>query len=130
MKPTRRADSVSLRHRRIGRKALQGDRLARALSASHHAHKKDLWGKLLRPKAIVVTSAITIVLGAAGFIGSQFYFTQAAATQKAATTEQQNQAKTKSIAADACRRKKVEQKSDLIGKITYDELYDYDECDK
>ncbi len=122
--------ATSNRSRRIGRKALQGDRLARALSASQQARPKRSLHLPLRPRAIAITAAVVISIGVLGFAGSQFYLAQAATAQKAAAVERQSKAKASSLAADACRRKKVEQKADQIGKLTYDELYDYNECDK
>lgn len=131
MRPTSTPHPSSLRHRRIGRKVLQADRLARALSATKPKKTKLLWPmSSLRPKVIALVCAIVIGVGAIGFTGSQVYFAQVDKTQKAAAAERQSKLEAKSIAADACRREKAEQKADQIGKITYDELYDYGECEK
>lgn len=58
------------------------------------------------------------------------YNDQVAAAQKVQATEQQRILKANSAEADACRRKKVEQKADQLGKITYDQMYDGNECDR
>lgn len=131
MKPTQATHPTSIRHRRIGRKVLQADRLARALGTAKHKKTRNVWrAPSLRPKVIALICVIAIGVGALGFGGSQFYFAQVDKTQKAAAIEQQSKLEAKSIAADACRRKKAEQKADQLGKITYDELYDYGECEK
>lgn len=131
MKPTPALQPASIRDRRIGRKVLQADRLARALGASKHKKAGRTWRMPhLKPKLIAVICAITIAVSAFGYAGSQYYLAQKAATQKTAAAKQDAQLQAESVAADACRRKKAEQKADQIGKITYDELYDYGECEK
>lgn len=129
--PTPAKQSVSVRRRQIGRKALQADRLARALNASRSQKSK----KLLRlpsvqPKILAGTLIAVAIVGIAGITGSQLYMANAAKTERAAAAELQKQLQAQSAAADACRQQKVQQKADQLGKITYDELYDYDSCDK
>jgi hypothetical protein len=131
MRPTRIAPEAALQYRRIGRKALFADRLNRAVGP---AQKKTSFFPWQLPnisvKAMVLTAFAVVTLSGLGFGGSQFYFAQAAANEKAAALKEQKIAKEKSAAADACRRKKVEEKADQIGKLTYDQLYDNDSCDR
>ena len=121
----------SPRFQRIGRKALQADRLSRALALSNKkSTKRSLRLPTLRKNTILAIGiALVIVLGVSAG-GVRYYTAQAEANKKAALLQQQKDVKEKSSIADACRRKKAEQKADLIGKVTYDELYDYGECDK
>lgn len=84
----------------------------------------------MRPKLIALLCLMLIIVGAIGIGGAQYFTSRAAAAERAAATVRQDKLAAKSMAAEACRRKKAEQKADLIGKVTYDELYDYDECDK
>lgn len=132
MRPTKATNDISTRRRRIGRKALQADRLSRALHADKREGTKHAAWRLpsMRPKTVALICLVAVVVGTLGIGGTQFYLAQVAATQKAAAAKQQAEQKAKSIAADACRRKKAEQKADQIGKVTYDELYDHGECDR
>ena len=101
------------------------------MKATQPTKVKQLLGLLQqRPKTIALLCLSVALVGMLSFTGYQFYVAKAEAAQKAAATEKQTKLAKKSIAAEACRRKKAEQKADLIGKVTYDQLYDYDECDK
>lgn len=122
----------STRHRQIGRKVLQADRLARALNTPSAKHRKSLWGRLpsIQPKVLAAICAISLIVGIIGVAGARVYMAQIANSERAAIAEQQRQTRAKDVAASACRQKKAEQKADQLGKVTYDELYDYDECDK
>lgn len=131
MKQSTPTPKLPLRHRQIGRKVLLADRLSHALGSTESKKANHLLGFLKRrPKTIALTCAVVACAGILGLTTVQFYTTKAEAAQKAAATEKQAKLAKKSIAAEACRRKKAEQKADLIGKVTYDQLYDYDECDK
>jgi hypothetical protein len=124
-------DDSANRHRRIGKKVLLADRLARALNpTSHVPAKRSLSLPPLNRKLLTISFIAVALVGTLGFGGSQFYLAKATAAQEAAAAKMQAAQQIKSRAADACRREKVRQKADLIGKVTYDELYDYDECDK
>jgi hypothetical protein len=70
------------------------------------------------------------VLGALGVTVLHSYSTRLADEQKNEAAKQIASQKERAAKADACRRAKAEQKADLIGKVTYDELYDNDECDR
>ncbi len=79
----RTAHAPSNRQRRIGRKALQADRLARALGASKATKPKFAWlAPLLRPKIIALACAIIISVTALGFVGSQSYAARLAAAKR------------------------------------------------
>lgn len=131
MKPKIHTHKHSTRHRKIGRKVLLADRLSKALDDSA---SKNSMSKLriipIRPKFIALLCIMIIIVGAIGIGGAQYFTSKAASAQKAADAARQEKKAAKSLAAEACRRKKAEQKADLIGKVTYDELYDYDACDK
>lgn len=123
--------TTSPRNRRIGRKVLAADQLAHALGGSTAKKTRKDWHKtFLQPKLVVPALVCVIVVGILGWIASQAYFAQQASVQKAEDQRLSDQQRAKAVKADACRRAKLEQKADLIGKITYDELYDHGECDK
>ncbi|QQS22130.1 hypothetical protein IPM09_01120 [Candidatus Saccharibacteria bacterium] len=48
---------------------------------------------------------------------------------RAAERAQQERARQASIKSNECRKQKLAAKADQLGKITYDELYDYTVCD-
>lgn len=85
---------------------------------------------MARPKtsALMTVGVLALCVLAAG--GAHHYSTTTAAAEKAATEKRYALEKQESLAADACRRKKLEEKADLLGKVTFDELYDNDECVK
>jgi hypothetical protein len=119
------------RNRRIGRKVLAADRLAHALNTSTEKKTRKDWRKtFLRSKLVVTALVCVVAFSILGWIASQAYFAQQISVQKAEDLRLAGERKAKAAKADACRRAKLEQKVDLIGKITYDELYDYGECDK
>ena len=119
------------RNRRIGRKVLAADRLAQAVSTSTAKKTHKDWHKtFLRSKLVVTALVCVVAFGILGWIASQAYFAQQASVQKAENQRLADQERAKAVKADECRRAKLEQKADLIGKITYDELYDYGECDE
>lgn len=131
MKPIFTTYPASRRDRRIGKKALQADRLARALQSSKTSTpKRSRRVPLPKPRNLLIACALLIFIGVAGAVALQYFSSQAAARQKAADLQMQKIVKAKSLAADACRRKKAAEKVEQIGKVTYDELYDHGECDK
>lgn len=119
------------RDRRIGRKVLLADRLSHALdrSSKRPSIVPSRFRSIPRKAAFGVAAGV-LVLGLTGTALIHHFSTQAAAAQKVAATKEQQRLEAKSRAADACRRNKAEQKADQLGKVTYDELYDYDECDR
>lgn len=131
MTPSRPTHKSTVRHRQIGRKVLQADRLSRALVDNKNKKPTfvDRFSSVQR-KTVIIVGLVIIGVGVLGFGGASMYFGQVAVSQKAAAVKQQAKSEKKSVEADACRRAKAAQKADLIGKVTYDELYDGDECDK
>ena len=121
---------ASVRHRRVGRKVLQADRLTHLLAQESKNTTKPWDILIVRPKLTLAACALLIAVSAVGFGGLRFYAGQQAASEKAAAVKEQDRLRVRSTAADACRRKKAEEKADQIGKVTYDELYDGDACDK
>jgi hypothetical protein len=123
--------SYSARRRQIGRKVLQAERVSRLLEADKHSQAKSSRLRFrLNKKLAVIVGVILVVASAGGAAGYQHYARKASAAKFADMIERQKALKAKSEAADKCRQEKAEQKAHLIGNITYDELYDYGECDK
>jgi hypothetical protein len=123
--------SLSARRRQIGRKVLLAERVSKLLEADKRAQTKPSRLRFrLNKKLAVVTGVILVVALVGGAAGYQQYARKVSAAKFADMVKQQKALKAKSEAADECRQKKAEQKAHLIGKITYDELYDYGECDK
>lgn len=131
MKPFFRQSQPSLRHRKIGKKVLFADRLSHALrpKKTRRESLKDRLPSLSRKQLITIGLAAVIVSSVA-FGAIRAYTSYAEAKQREVVKQQEVQLKAKSAAADACRREKAQQKAELIGKVTYDELYDYGACDK
>ena len=127
MRPKQTQRTTQTRRRQIGRKVLQADRLSQALSSTPKRSRKNIrFTRFIQPKFAAALSVAVIGFAVIGFGAVQFYAGQRLAAQDTASKQE----RAKSISADACRRQKAEQKADLIGKVTYDELYDGDECDK
>jgi len=131
MKPKTVTYDSAINHRRIGRKALLADRLSHAVG---NKKDDDLSAKIKRllsnpKKAALVGSAIVIVVSLA-LTGTKLVNDQVATAQSIQAATTQRVLKQKSEAADACRRQKFEQKAELVGKVTYDEMYDGNACDR
>jgi len=123
--------SANVRNRRFGKKVLLADRLAHALNPTTPTPARRSWSLPTINRKLAVTICILLaVVGGIGFGGSQLYLAKVTASQEAAAVKERAAQQAKSRAADACRREKAKLKADQIGKVTYDELYDYDECDK
>ena len=128
---TDRHSDVHLRQRRVGKKALQSDRISKALGMPVPAKPKGVLHRFnMRPRTVAISAAVVLVVLVAGTIGSKILVDQAAAAEKVQLAEQQKITKRKDDAARACRLEKATQKSDLIGRVTFDELYDKNECNK
>lgn len=122
---------LAVRHRRIGRKVLLADRLARAVAPNTQKRRNKDWRVIFaKPKLAASIVIGVLVVGALTFTGMQAYSAQQAEARQAEATEKFALQKEKAAEADACRRAKIEQKADLVGKVTYDELYDGNECNK
>lgn len=131
MRPAPPSQPSVERHRRIGRKALQADKITTRLLGIEQKKAKKVWRlPTFKRRVVAAACALVIVVSAVTLTGVRHYNAQASASQQAWASKQQIELKEKSVAADACRREKAAKKADLIGKITYDELYDYGECDR
>ena len=128
--PSRSVILSPSRTRRIGRKVLQADRIARLLKKPEAAPKRTWPLPALKPKTYALTGVMLLIVTLIGIGGSRIYLVQVAAAQKIEIEKQQKIAEFNSKEADACRRKKTEEKAELVGKVTFDELYDYNECTK
>jgi hypothetical protein len=85
---------------------------------------------LPKPKVVAIACVVILLVSALGVGATRYYNSQAAAAEKVAATAKQKKLEVKNAAAVACRQKKAEEKADQLGKITYDELYDHNACDK
>ncbi len=75
---------------------------------------------------LVAGFAVFCMLGTAGYA----YYQQVRAKElQAAAKVSEERARVASEKSDECRQQKVAAKADLIGKVTFDELYDYTVCD-
>ena len=127
MRPKQTQLTTQTRRRQIGRKVLQADRLSHALGSAPERSRRNIrFSRFMRPKFAAALSVMIIAVAVIGFGAVQLYAGHRLAAQDTASKQE----RAKSISADACRRQKAEQKADLIGKVTYDELYDGNECDK
>lgn len=109
---------------------MQADRLSHALNKVSAPPVRTRFSRFLKPKVMVGVAAVILVVGIVSSVGISSYASQAAAAEAIVVAEQQQRDKQKSAAAEACRQKKIQEKPELIGKVTYDELYNYDECDR
>lgn len=124
--------AASVRHRQIGRKVLKADHLAHALGARPKKRSRIALPRIpaMRPKLVAAVCAAVLLVAGLGMAGAQYYFAKTAEAQKVAEAKHQVKLRANSIAAEACRRQKLAEKADQIGKITYAELYDGNACDK
>lgn len=121
----------SVRHRRIGRRVLLAHRLHPALKPAKQHRLAAAKSRIkARPKTSALLAVGVLALCALAAGGAHFYSITTAAAEKAAAEKRYAIEKQESLAADACRRKKLEEKADLLGKVTFDELYDNNECVK
>lgn len=131
MKPRQTSNPKATVQRRIGKKVLMADRLSHALELSRN--NKSGWRSILpaiNPKLAIGICAGILLIGALGFNGIKFFSNQQAMAEKTAATAKQERLAEQSRAASECRQKKAAAKSDQIGKVTYDQLYDGDSCDR
>ena len=123
-----------LRRRRIGKKVLACNRIARVLERTTGASAKKKQQKTPRFKPtklqVLVTSAsivvVTLVVGG----GYTLFHNYQVEQQKQAAAANAIRVEAAEAKSAECRAKKAEEKADQIGMITYDELYDYKSCDQ
>lgn len=126
--------------KRIGQKAISCSRVHSAIEDCMPSVKSAAGKKRILPKihlrmprftffrlAILGAASIVLVAGAAGY----YYYDLEQEKTRAIAEEAVRKRNTEiEKIASECRRQKAIEKADQIGLLTYDELYDYDECDK
>lgn len=126
---TKKPSESSSRQRNIGRTSLKADRLASLLETKTPQKRAHAWRlPHVQRKVAIGVCAVLVLVSAVSVGGMHLYTSKQIADQKALAIIQQAKERSNNIAADACRQKKAAEKANLIGKVTYDELYDFNEC--
>lgn len=118
--------------RRIGKKAMTLCRtsllLERKVAELPKQRRKFVisWRPARLHYALFASFVAVCVLGTAGYA---YYQQQQSQVIQTATKIAEERAREASERSDECRKQKVAAKSDLLGKVTFDELYDYSVCD-
>lgn len=125
-------DPTLRRNRRIGKKVLLADRLSHAVGKTKRRNDpfRHVRAVASRPKSLAAALTLVVAIGVAGSFALQAYTSRQTVAEEAAAAQELATQKAKAAAADECRRGKLAQKADLVGKVTFDELYDDDECDR
>lgn len=136
--PKRRAlNPRGVKIKRFGQKAVSCGRVQTALEARMpKAATKKPKRKLRRPTFhMPVLSRLQIaIIGAACVVlvvsGVGYYFYEQEQSKQRAIAEEARLEREQEIEkrANECRKQKAIEKADQIGLLTYDQLYDYDEC--
>lgn len=129
-KGTKTAHSLA---RRIGKKAIFYGRLATSLGveSSEKKHKTSILVRIKnfhpsKKQAVIALSSLLVVsLVTAGLV--IYHNKQVADEQNAALIEQQRVDK-QNASAQVCYKQKLKEKASMLGKITYDQLYDGNSC--
>ena len=126
------ARAYRVNKRRIGKKAMTLCRtsllLERKLAAVPKLRRKLTisWRPTRVHYALFASFAVVGMLGTAGYA---YYQQQQTESLQAAAAVAEDRARAASQKSDDCRKQKVAAKSELLGKVTFDELYDYSVCD-
>lgn len=119
--------------RRIGKKAIFYGRLAPVLGVVK-SQKAGLKGYITRVKAFrltrkqaVIAACSVIVLGLAT-VGGIMYQQKRSADAQAAAKAEAARAQQLNASAQECYKSKLAEKQAMLGKITFDQLYDGDTC--
>lgn len=126
--------------KRIGQKAIHCGRVFTALEARLPKAAVTTKKKRTRPKLsfripnlsrmqLAFIGAACVVLLVSG-TGYYFYDQEQDKARAIAEEKQLERDQEAEKIASECRRQKAVEKADQIGLLTYDQLYDYDECDK
>ncbi|HRC28566.1 MAG TPA: hypothetical protein PKV96_04240 [Candidatus Saccharimonas sp.] len=118
--------------RRIGKKAMSIYRTSVLLEKKLVPVKvrRTLHMPTWRPsRRQYVIAAIILVVGLVSSIGYLYWKGEQDKALRATEQVQQERARQASAKSNECRKQKLAAKADQIGKITYDELYDYTVCD-
>lgn len=126
--------------RRLGKKAIFYGRIYHALAPAEEipqAVKKDkkprrsfkTYIKSYRPtkKHFAVAVVAVLVIGG-GTYGLNFYQARQYAEQQAAVRAEAKRVEVANAKAQQCYKQKTEEKAAMLGKITFDQLYDGDAC--
>ncbi|MFZ1258375.1 MAG: hypothetical protein WAQ25_02800 [Candidatus Saccharimonas sp.] len=121
-----------LRARRIGKKAIVCGRTLTAIERKLPKPKKRRTPKLpvirmTRARYAGLIGALLLTIGGTG--GYMAYSSFRANQQRIAEQEKVERDRKASIKSNECRQQKLAAKKEQLGKITYDELYDYTVCD-
>lgn len=123
----------SQRTRRIGKKVIFCGRIAPALGAVTQIPdgKRPFIDKvkLFRPtkKQALITAALLVLFIGAGF-GLNAYNAKRIADQQAAVKAEAMRVEEQNATMQECYKKKTAEKTDMLGKITFDQLYDGNAC--
>lgn len=120
---TRRID-----HRRIGKKILSCSRTATLLYGELKQKKWQLPKVRLTKKHVAIACGVALLIAASG-VGYKVYDNYQIEQRRIAAEEKSVRDASARAKSNECRAQKVAAKADQIGKITYDELYDYTVCD-
>lgn len=122
--------------KRLGKKALFYARVAPALGDAIRTKKKDSrvikFLKRVRAfkatrKQLILAAIAVVVLGVAIAAGVLYQQKRLVDAQAAAKAESDRVEKV-NAAAQLCYQQKTKQKQSMLGKVTYDQLYDGDSC--
>ena len=125
-----------MRARRLGKKAIFYGRVAHALGAIPEkstvmTSKSSLFTKVksFKPtkKQLVMAACSVLLMFGAGF-GWNAYNDKLIADEKAAIKAEALRVEKKNAVAQECYRQKTTEKTAMLGKITFDQLYDGDAC--
>lgn len=125
-----------MRARRLGKKAIFYGRVAHALGAIPEkstvmTSKSSLFAKVksFKPtkKQLVMAACSVLLMFGAGF-GWNAYNDKLIADEKAAIKAEALRVEKKNAVAQKCYRQKTTEKTAMLGKITFDQLYDGDAC--
>lgn len=129
----RRGSPHGMRARRLGKKAIFYGRVAHALGVvpPNKPSKPSLFQKIksFRPskKQVIIASGVALLLFGGGF-GWHMYNNKLIADEKAALKAEALRVEKQNALAQECYKQKTTEKTAMLGKITFDQLYDGDEC--
>lgn len=124
------------RARRLGKKAMFYARVATALGVASEPVKKPnrvavafKKARQFRPnKKQLLTAGLAFVFIGLAATGGLFYQHQQTVKAQAAAKAEAIRAEKANAAAQVCYQQKTDQKQKMLGKITFDQLYDGDAC--
>lgn len=126
------------RLQRLGKKAIFYGRIATALGVNYAAapvkkptkvavaYAKAKAYRPTRKHMLATTCAVVLVI--AGVFGNSVYQAQRVAAEKAAAKAAYEKQAKINAAAQECYKQKTAQKRQMLGKVTFDQLYDGDSC--